>query len=384
MNEYVIIGSGFSGSVLARLLAENNNKITILERRNHIAGNMYDEKNKDGILYHKYGPHIFHTNNEEVYNFIIKHGEWIPFIMQNKVEMFNKLVPSPFNFEAIDLMFHYSIANAIKREFKKIYENRDRVTIVEMLESNSMLIKAYADILWKEDYQPYTSKQWGLNPEEIDVSILKRVPVIIGYEDSYFNDKYQLMPKNGYTNYFENLLNHENITIKLNIDALNLLEIKNEKVIIDGFDENITVIFTGAIDELLKYKYGRLPYRSLNFEYKELNIESYQPCPVAAYPLAEGYTRVAEYKKLPPQNVPNKTIVAYEYPVEYNDETSVTNEPYYPILNPENLNNYLNYKDELTWIKNLYLCGRLADYKYYNMDNAIENAFKVFEEIIGE
>lgn len=377
--DLLVVGCGFAGSVIARLQAEMGKKVLVLEKRNHIAGNMYDGVDGNGILIHHYGPHTLHTNDEEVYKFVSKFGEWDNYILQCGAKLIKKISPIPFNFATIDLLYEKDKAFILKERLLKKYPNRELVTIVELLESNDCLIKDHAQKLFDLDYGPYTSKQWGVPLKKIDSSILKRVPVRLSYKNAYFDDKYQLMPKYGYTIFFKKLLNHPNIGIKLNTDALSFLKIDvlNNKIFFKNKEINIPIVYTGPIDALFNFEYKKLPYRSLHFKHKIIKKDSFQPYPVVAYPKAKKYTRIVEYKKLPMQNIDGITHIVYEYPL-FSDKK---NEPYYPILTSENIQIYEKYKKMAEKIKSLYLCGRLAEYKYYNMDIIIKRAFEVSSQI---
>ncbi|MDR0643881.1 MAG: UDP-galactopyranose mutase [Treponema sp.] len=379
--DILVIGCGFCGSVIARRQAEKGKKTLVLERRSHIAGNMFDEYDGNGILVHRYGPHTFHSDNDEVYAFITQYDEWDDYVLKCASDLDGVLSPSPFNFETIDLLYEKTDSVALKRRLRARYSGRETVTIVELLECEDCLIKEYAERLFESDYRPYTAKQWGVEPEDISPEVLKRVPVRLSYTNAYFDNNYQCMPKYGYTRFFENLLNHKNIRVELNTDALDFLQadIGTGKLSFDGERVDIPVIYTGALDELLEYRYGRLPYRSLRFEYQTKNVDSFQDAAVTAYPKAKGYTRIAEYKKLPPQNAAGVTTVVYEYPLMSNGEAG--DEPYYPILTEENVSVYKKYQRDAERIPNLFVCGRLADYKYYNMDAAVERAFEVEKAI---
>ena len=376
----LVVGAGFAGSVIARFIAEElNKKVVIIEKRNHIAGNMYDYIDENGILVQKYGPHIFHTNDEEVMNYIKRFADWEDYKLECMVYMNDKFTPSPFNFKTIDDYFDEYKAKIIKENLLSEYPDRDRATIIEMLNSKNEVVKEYANFLFENDYSLYTAKQWGISPKEIDISVLKRVPVLFSYETGYFNDLYQCQPKGGYTKFFERILDHENITVKLNIDAKEVLKVKESKLIYEGKKIDIPVIYTGPIDELFNYKYGKLPYRSLKFEFKILNKDSYQDAPVVAYPQEEGYTRITEYKKLYNQEITGVTMIGVEYPFLYSENKQT--EPYYPIPNNDNEKLYNKYFEEVSYIKNLILCGRLAEYKYYNMDQIIKKTLEVCEKL---
>ncbi len=368
---YIIAGSGLSGSVYARQMAEKGHRVLVLERRNHIGGNVYDEKNSNGILIHKYGPHIFHTNSDEVYQFITRFAEWVPFKLKCEVEMLGKSTPSPFNFKTIDQFYPSEKAALLKDTLKAKHPRRETVTIVELLNDENELIKEYANFLFENDYSLYTAKQWGIKPSEIDISVLKRVPVRLDYESMYFTDKYECMPKEGYTSFVESLLCHENIDVRLNIDALEIISLEDGIIQFGDLDvtEDSMFVYTGPIDRLFGYCYGELPYRSLRFDYKSEAKDSFQNAPVVAYPQVPDFTRITEYKKLPVQETFGKTSYAVEYPLSY--KAGSESEPYYPIPTEQSADLYAKYKEISQKYQDLILCGRLAEYKYYNMDQAI-------------
>lgn len=370
---YVVAGAGLSGSVFARQMAEKGYEILVLERRQNIAGNLYDEKNSSNILVQRYGPHVFHTNNIDVLNFIMKYGIWKDFRLKCEVEMCNKSTPSPFNFKTIDQFYDKDKAQEIKKALLHNFPGQRTVTIVDLLNCTVPLIHQYAEMLFKNDYSLYTAKQWGINANEIDVSVLKRVPVRLDYEEMYFTDKYQCMPENGFTDFVGNVLNHSNITVKTKVNALDYIKFdQNQKIIkfsnID-VDEKCVFVYTGAIDELFDYSCGELPYRSLSFRYETIQKESFQNAPVVAYPQEKDFTRITEYKKLPEQNISGLTTIVYEYPLKY--EVNAKSEPYYPIPTESSSRIYSKYQEMANTYCNLLLCGRLAEYKYYNMDQAI-------------
>ncbi len=379
--DLTIVGCGFAGSTIAYLAAQQGKRVLIYEKRAHIAGNMYDEVNDAGILVQKYGPHSFHTSKKEAYDFITSIGEWYTYILKARVLIDDKYTPSPFNFKTIDDFYDKEKAEILKKHLLEYYNNAEKVTIVEMLESSDPAIKEYAEFLFEKDYRPYTSKQWGINPKDLDISVLKRVPVRLTYVDRYFDDEWQVMPKGSFTEFFEKMLDNKNIDIKLNCDILKHLKLNesNGSKFIDGEESSVPLVYTGALDELFNLKYGKLPYRSLYFDFKTLDINSYQETSGVAYPMAEGYTRITEYTKIPLQNVKGKTTIAVEYPVPYGSEKG--KEPYYPILTEDSQRIYKKYEEEVKKYPQLYLCGRLADFKYYNMDDVVIRAFDVFKNI---
>ena len=375
--DVLVIGCGLSGAVIARHLADAGKRVMIWERRDHIAGNMYDEKDENGILIQRYGPHTFHTYSKALFDFMQQYEEWDDYRIDCMAYMAGKFTPSPFNFQTIDDYFPPEKAEEIKGAIQINYPDQETATVVELLQHSDPLIREYAEFLFEKDYKLYTAKQWGISPAEIDVSVLKRVPIRFSYKTGYFDDPYQAMPRHSYVRFFENLLGHPNISVRLNVEALEhiTVDIENSRILLDGKPLEMPVVYTGAVDELFAYCYGPLPYRSLRFEWKTLSQDSFQDAPLVAYPEAEGYTRITEYKKLPVQQISGVTTIAVEYPLPYvgGEQT----EPYYPVLTEESKARYQKYSALAAQIPNLTLCGRLADFKYYNMDQALERALTV-------
>lgn len=376
----LVIGCGLSGTAIARCLAEKGKKVIVWDRRNHIGGNMYDYKDEYGILIHQYGPHTFHTKKKYLYDFMCRFSDWIHYELTCGAEIDGKCVPTPFNFSAIDTYYSKSNAESLKKDIQEEFGDREFATVTEVLEAKNEDIRQYAKFLYEKDYSLYTAKQWGVSAEEIDPSVLKRVPLCFSYEEGYFDDEFQVMPVETYTKLFNNMLNHSKIEVELEVEALDRITIKNNEIYVDGKKTTIPIIYTGALDELFNQEYGILPYRSLRFEWKHEEIDSKQKYPVVAYPQAEGFTRITEYKKLPVQEVKGTTY-AIEYPLPY--KSGEKNEPYYPVLTEESQKIYAKYKEKADKISNLYCCGRLADFKYYNMDQALERALEVAEGIIA-
>ena len=380
--DILIVGSGFAGGIIAYLSAKAGKRVLLLEKRNHIAGNMYDEIDEEtGLLLQKYGPHSFHTDNKQVYDLITEIGEWEPFTLQARVEIKGKMTPSPFNFTTIDMYFPKEKGAKIKKHLVDAYDYAPKVTILEMLEHDDPVIREYAEFLFEEDYRPYTVKQWGISPKDLDISVLRRVPVRLSYIDQYFDDKYQMLPVGGFSEFFKKMLDNPNITVSLSVDALDRIkpEYESGTMLFDGQTLNIPVVYTGALDELMEHKFGKLPYRSLHFEYVRSFPAHFQEATGIAYPFAKGYTRVIDYSNMPVQDINNRSVLVYEYPVEYGSELGEI--PYYPTLTKDSQNMYSCYLEHMQRIPNLYPCGRLADFKYYNMDNAIERAMDVFNTI---
>ncbi|BDF71436.1 UDP-galactopyranose mutase [Oscillospiraceae bacterium] len=371
--DVLIVGCGLSGAVIAQKMAERGKKVVIWERRNHIGGNMYDYVDDHDFLVQKYGPHTFHTKHKELYDYMCRYESWQDYKLTCGAAWSGKYTPTPFNFTTIDTFYPKEKADELKHKLRRAYAGRSTATVVEVLQSLDPDIRSYAEFLFENDYAPYTAKQWGVAPETIDPSVLKRVPLRFSYDEGYFDDPYQVMPEHSFTRFFENLLSHPNIEVELGVEALERLKVQGDKLILDGEEITFPVIYTGALDELFDCVYGRLPYRSLRFEWKYTEKDSLQPAPVVAYPQETGYTRITEYKKIPVQNGQGSSY-AVEYPLPCREGEKL--EPYYPVLTAESQEQYIKYKTLADQIPNLTLCGRLADFKYYNMDQALEQALK--------
>lgn len=381
MPNALIIGSGLTGAVVARELAEQDYRVTILEKRDHIGGNMYDYIDEFGILVHKYGPHTFHTKKKELFQYMKRYGEWKEFQLTCGAFINGICTPTPFNFRTIDDFYPSDQAEELKQHIRNYYGERLWAPVTEVLACEDALIREYAQFLFENDYRLYTAKQWGLSPEEIDASVLRRVPLRFDYRNGYFDDEYQYMPATSFTAFFEKLLDHGNIEVHLKCDALEALKADRELRCIRYLDKKLDypVIYTGPINELFENCYGELPYRSLRFEWHHEEIESKQNMPVVAYPQVEGYTRIVEYRKLPVQNVQGTTYEV-EYSLPYQKGAKI--EPYYPILTKESMAVYEKYRTLSDSFPNLYCGGRLGDFKYYNMDQALERALEISREIL--
>ncbi len=383
--DVIIVGSGFAGSILARELAEAGQRILVLEKRVHIAGNMYDEVNKDGILIQRYGPHSFHTNDREVYEYVTQYCEMKPYRLSYRAIVKGQPVPCPFNFTAIRMLYEPQAAEELIDRLKKQFPGQEKVAIFELLECEDAIIREYAEMLFEEDFRPYTAKQWGMKPENVDPSIIRRVPVLLNERDSYFDDTYECHPVGGYTTIFRRMLDHPLITVEMESDALPRIQFHDEKGML-SFDghSNIHLIYTGAIDELFECRFGPLPYRSLFFEWETHNQDSYQETAIVAHQKDADFTRITEFTKLPIQHVPGKTVIAKEYSFAYDKHAERGNEPYYPIGGPVNNELRDRYLQLAKQYRNLTTVGRLADYKYYNMEDVVRRALDVAVKLKSE
>lgn len=385
MGDIVVVGSGFSGSILARKLAEEcGRKVTIIEKRPHIGGNMYDEYDEHGILIQKYGPHFLNTNKYFIIEFLEQYAELFPHDAKLLSFIDGNYVRLPFNFRTLQQLVGAKKSESLLAKLRAEFAGRDRVPIFELIDSSDNDIREYGNLLFEKAYRTYTAKQWGLDPEDIDRSVLDRVPMAMNFDERYLNKDFQYLPKKGFTELFKNMLDHPNIEVRPNTDALDYIEFDEEnKRITYGGETVELLVFTGAIDELFGLKYGRLPYRSLDIKYKYENKRSILPEEIVSYPQAPGYIRSTEYKKFTYGIDKDMSIsmIATEYPLQYDPESETANIPYYPIIAEDNIKLYEKYLAEAEKYGNIVLCGRLAEYKYYNMDICIEHALEKFEDI---
>ena len=368
MYDCIIIGSGIAGAAAARVLAEEQGrKVLVLEKKHHIGGNCYDGKDEYGILVHWYGPHIFHTGNEEVYEWLSRFTDWYAFGHEVVARVGDKLLPVPFNLNTLKMVYGEEKAAVLEKKLVDTFGFGARVPILKLREQQDEDLRAIADYVYENVFLRYTMKQWGQTPEEIDPAVTGRVPVVISYDNRYFGDKYQGMPLDGFTPMFEKMLAHPNIEIRTNTNAKDVLAIseKEGKVLLEGQEFHGTVIYTGPVDELFDCRFGRLPYRTLRFDFEHYDQPDYQGHSVVNYTVSEDYTRITEFKYLTGQKADSTTIVK-EYPFAY---TGAEGEiPYYAIMNEENNALYQKYAELAAKLPDFHLLGRLAEYKYYNID----------------
>lgn len=377
----VVIGSGFTGSVIARQLSDRiGAKVLLAEKRKHIAGNMYDKYLDNGVLVHIYGPHSFITDDEELVNYIQRFAEWKENIICAQVCIDERIFPLPFGFNFIREYYGHKKAEQLIDKLQKEFVGVERVAIYQLLESTDDDIRSLGEMLCEKDYYPYTSKQWGIPMEKMDPSVISRVKFALSDDKRYIQQKYQYTPIKGFTDFFEKLLDTDNIDVITDTDGIDYISFENDTVKFnwEGVTDGVPVIYTGPVDELLGCKFGSLPYRSLDIKYESFDRDSYQDSTFISYPQAEGYTRIVEQKKLTGQDIEGKTTISIEYPIEYIRDVNI---PYYPIINDDNRACYNKYREEANLYKNLFVCGRLGDYQYYNMDMAIRRAMEQEIEI---
>lgn len=365
--DLLIAGSGFSGSVIAYLAARAGKRVLLYERRSHIAGNMFDEY-QDGVLVQRYGPHTLHTCRKEVMDLLTEIGAWEPYTLRARVVIRGNTTPSPFNFRTIDDFWPSEKAEVLKNHLLSVFPGEEKVPILRLAQCEDPLIREYAQFLIEEDYRPYSAKQWGIPPENLDESVWNRVPVRLSYKDQYFDDPYECLPVGGYTRFFEKMLSSEQIDLRLGEDVFQHVQVRqNAPLLWEGVPMTAPLVYTGALDELFGCQLGKLQYRSLRFVYETVETDSYQETAGVAYPKAEGFTRITEYTKLPMQLGLGRSVIAKEYPIPYGPGA----EPYYPVLTEQTHRLADQYRLMAGRIPGLYLCGRLAEFRYYNMDEAV-------------
>ncbi len=359
--DYLIVGAGFAGSVLAERLAAGADKTVLLcDRRPHIGGNAYDQVDSAGILIHQYGPHIFHTNSREIFNYLSRFTAWRAYEHRVLASVDGQLLPIPINLDTINKLYGLRLT---ENEVESFLAAR-AIPCPLPRNSEQVVLSRVGRDLYEKFFRNYTRKQWGVDPSQLDAQVAARIPVRSNRDDRYFTDRFQSMPKHGFTRMFENMLDHHNIELALGVDYR---ELRNEV--------NVQkIIYTGPVDEFFDFRFGRLPYRSLRFEHQTLEKEWHQPVAVVNYPNNFEYTRVSEFKHLTGQKH-SRTSIVYEYP-------QATGDPYYPIPQPVNAKIYARYRVLAEQRPDVHFVGRLATYRYYNMDQVIGQALTLYRKLI--
>lgn len=360
--DYLIVGAGYAGSVLAdRLARVLDKRVLVVDRRNHIAGNAYDYYNEAGLLVHKYGPHIFHTASQEVFEYLSQFTAWRNYQHRVLASVDGRLLPIPINLDTINSLYGLSLnAAQVEAFFKSVAEKRDPIRT-----SEDVVVNKVGRELYNKFFRGYTRKQWGIDPSELDAQVTARVPTRSNRDDRYFTDAYQAMPMLGYTRMFENMLDHRNIKLMLNTDYREL----------QGILPYGEMIYTGPVDDYFDCRFGKLPYRCLEFRHETHDVEFYQSAPVVNYPNDYLFTRITEFKYLTGQKHP-KTSIVYEFPKAEGD-------PYYPVPQPQNAALYRRYQELAMATPGVHFAGRLATYRYYNMDQVVAQALTLFKHIAG-
>jgi UDP-galactopyranose mutase len=362
MFDYLIVGAGFAGAVVAERMASNfGKKVIVIDRRPHVGGNAYDHYDQDGVLVHRYGPHIFHTNSEQVFQYLSEFTKWRPYEHRVLASVDGKLVPVPINLDTVNQLYGLKLNTSdIEGFLASIAEPRASIRT-----SEDVVVSRVGRFLYEKLFQNYTRKQWGVDPSQLDALVTARIPVRTNRDDRYFSDRYQAMPRFGYTRMFENMLDHPNITVELGADYKECVKHIPHR----------ELVFSGPIDEFFSFRYGKLPYRSLRFQHQTLDYEKHQKVAVVNYPNEHAFTRITEFKHLTGQ-IHLKTSVVYEYPASEGD-------PYYPVPCEENAVLYKKYADLAAATPNVHFVGRLATYRYYNMDQVVAQALTLCSRLGG-
>ncbi|MBS6283710.1 MAG: UDP-galactopyranose mutase [Oscillospiraceae bacterium] len=392
----LIIGAGYAGAVAARELAERGGRrVLVLERRDHIGGNAYDCPDAHGVLIHQYGPHIFHTSNKRVFDWLSRFTGWRRYqhrVIANLPRDNPEVVPArkksdgrfcfpvPFNLDSLENAFGAQDGKRLGKKLLDAYPAQSQVTILELRQNPDPEIAAIAEYVYEHVFVHYTMKQWGQTPEEIDPATTARVPVRLSRDDRYFQDAYQGMPLEGYTPMFQKILDHPNITVELGVEARDRVKLEGGTVTLDGAPFTGAVIFTGQADELFGFRFGQLPYRTLDFRFETYEKQFYQTHGTVNYTVDRDYTRITEFKHLTGQDLPGLTTIMKEYSRAYTGAPGET--PYYSIINPENNALYAKYAALASEYPNLHLLGRLAEYKYYNMDAIAGRALELCDSLL--
>lgn len=362
MFDYLIVGAGFAGSVVAERMARNFGKqVMVIDKRPHVGGNAYDHYDRHGVLVHRYGPHIFHTNSEQVYKYLSGFTKWRPYEHRVLASVDGKLVPVPINLDTVNQLYDLHLTSVELEAFlASVAEPRASIRT-----SEDVVVSKVGRYLYEKMFQNYTRKQWGIDPSQLDAQVTARIPVRTNRDDRYFSDRYQVMPRSGYTRMFENMLDHPKIAVELEVDYRDAIKQIPHRAL----------VFTGPVDEYFNFRYGKLPYRSLRFRHETLSCEKHQKVAVINYPNDHSYTRVTEFKQLTGQIHPQTSIV-YEYPASEGD-------PYYPVPREENAILYRRYADLAAATPNVHFVGRLATYRYYNMDQVVAQALTLCSRLGG-
>lgn len=369
--DWLVVGAGFSGATLAeRIASQLDQRVLVIDRRNHIAGNAYDGAGPDGQSHHHYGAHIFHTASDRVWAYLSKFTQWRPYEHRVLGSVDGKLVPIPFNLTSLHQLFPEDLAATIEERLVTSVGRDATVPVLRLLEHEDPLLRDLGEFVYEKVFVNYSAKQWGLRPDELDRSVTGRVPIVVSHDDRYFHDRHQAMPAEGYLPMFERMLSHPNIDVDLGVDHR---EVGNEI-------GSVRTMYTGPIDEYFDHCYGSLPYRSLEFTHEVIDSHLVQPVAVINHPNAPGYTRVLEHNHLTAATGPT-SVLTREWPLAYEPGR---NEPYYPVPRPENRALHARYLElaEAT-APHVRFIGRLGDYKYYNMDQAVSRALLAFREIAG-
>jgi UDP-galactopyranose mutase len=359
--DFMVVGAGFAGAVVAERLASAGLKVVVVEKRSHVGGNAFDHHDAAGLLVHRYGPHIFHTNSQDVFEYLSRFTEWRPYQHRVKAWVDGRLVPIPINLDTVNALYGTSFTSF---EMERFLAERAEPR-AEIKTSEDVIVAKVGRELYDKFFKHYTRKQWGLDPSELDAAVTARVPVRTNRDGRYFTDRFQVMPLHGYARMFERMLAHPNVKLLLAADHREA----------EQFVPFRELVYTGPIDEYFEYAFGKLPYRSLEFRHETHAVARFQDAPVVNYPNENAYTRVTEFKWLTGQEH-DRTSIVYEYPRDEGD-------PYYPIPRPQNQELYRKYERLAATTPGVHFAGRLGTYRYYNMDQVVAQALTLARRLLA-
>ncbi len=380
----IVVGAGFAGATVARELAERGNRqVVVVERRDHVGGNAYDRLHESGVLIHQYGPHIFHTANERVFSYLSRYTTWNGYSHEVLADVFGTYLPVPFNKVSLRLAFGPERGEELIAKLVDRFGDGAKVPISDLRCESDPDLNEIADYVWNNVFLHYTTKQWGKSAEEIDPSVTARVPVFVSEDCRYFTDPHQGLPTHGYTAAFEKMLDHPGITVRTGADARNVFDLSHDgAVMIDGEPYSGTIVYTGPLDELFGYRFGRLPYRSLDFVFETHEVDQWQPRGTINYTVSQDYTRITEFKHLTRQVVAGKTTIVTEYSRAYDPDAG--GDPYYPEVDDQAQAMHAAYLELAAGLPSFHALGRLAEYRYYNMDATVANALELADRLLEE
>ena len=382
--KYIVVGAGLAGVTIAERIANVlNENVLIMEKRGHIGGNIYDCYDEHGILIHKYGPHIFHTDNKKVWDYLSRFTLWHEYHHKVLGYLDGQFVPIPFNLNAIEKLFPSALASQYMDKLIGTFGYGVKVPILELKKSDDIKLKQLAQYVYEKVFFNYTTKQWGVSPHEIDAAVTARVPIYISRDDRYFQNTYQGMPLHGYTKMVENMLNNNKIKIMLQTDFKEILQSTEGEIKFFGnASSNCKVIYTGNIDEFFNYTCGELAYRSTKFDFEYIQKPHFQVVATVNYPNNYDFTRITEFKHMTMQQNSYGTTILREYPQVYDRNIAGKDVPMYPVFDALNQEIYKKYKQKAEVYDNVFFIGRLAEYKYYDMDAVVAQALNTFEQVI--
>ena len=381
--DVLVVGAGLAGSTIARELAERGGRrVVVLEARQHVAGNAYDVVDEAGVLIHQYGPHIFHTNNQRVVEYLSRFTDWNGYSHEVLANVHGLFLPVPVNKISLRLAFGKQRGDELIAKLVGRFGDGEKVTIRQLREESDADLAEVADYVYRNVFLTYTTKQWGVGPDEVDESVTARVPVFISEDCRYFQDAHQGLPVDGYTALVQCMLEHPGIEVRLGVDARQVFKFGDGEVRVGGEPFGGTVIYTGPLDELFGNRFGSLPYRTLDFDFETLQQDRFQPSGTVNYTVSEDFTRITEFKHLTRQDAPGRTTIVREFPRDYVPDS--TDEAYYPIIDPANLELHGRYAELASELPDFHAIGRLAEYRYFNMDQVVARALKLADRLLAD